>query len=56
MPRDARFSLAGVPMHLLQRGHKRAACFFESSDYRYYLERLGELSLAFDCAVHATAS
>ena len=53
MPRHARFSLAGVPMHLLQRGHNRAACFFESCDYRYYLERLGELSLAFECAIHA---
>jgi putative transposase len=53
MPRHARFSLAGVPMHVLQRGHNRSACFFDPSDHRYYLDRLRELSEAFGCAVHA---
>jgi putative transposase len=55
MPRHARFSLAGVPMHVLQRGHNRtqfsghnrSACFFDPSDHRYYLDRLRELSEAF---------
>ncbi len=54
MPRRPRIALAGVPLHLIQRGNNRAACFFEEEeDYRFYLDLVGELSGKFGCAVHA---
>ena len=45
--------LAGVPVHAIQRGHNRAACFFEPVDYTFYLEQLARHAGRFDCAVHA---
>ncbi len=53
MPRTARMRMAGIPLHVLQRGHDRGACFFAESDYRFYLSQLGPLSRRFDCRVHA---
>ena len=53
MPRRPRIALAGVPVHLIQRGNNRGACFFAEEDYRYYLGQLSELSVRFGCAVHA---
>ena len=55
MPRRPRVALAGVPVHLLQRGHNRHACFFADEDYALYLAHLAELSAKFGCAVHAFA-
>lgn len=37
MPRRARLALPGVPLHLIQRGNNRQACFFADEDYRFYL-------------------
>ena len=37
MPRRARIVLPGVPLHLIQRGNNRQACFFADDDYRFYL-------------------
>jgi putative transposase len=53
MPRHARFMLARVPVHVIQRGHNRAACFFAAADYGRYLDHLQILAARFDCAVHA---
>ena len=53
MPRRARLRLAGVPLHLIQRGNNRSACFFAVEDYSLYLLHLGELSRKFGCLVHA---
>ena len=53
MPRRARIAVAGVPLHLIQRGNNRSACFFAEEDYRRYLDHLAELSEKFCCAVHA---
>jgi putative transposase len=53
MPRRARLRLAGVPLHLIQRGNNRSACFFAEEDYALYLFHLGELSRKFGCLVHA---
>lgn len=53
MPRRPRVALAGVPLHLIQRGHNRDACFFADDDYRAYLDYLGEFATKFGCAVHA---
>lgn len=53
MPRRPRVALAGIPVHMIQRGHNRKACFFADEDYALYLAHLAELSVRFGCAVHA---
>jgi putative transposase len=40
MPRRARLTLPGVPLHVIQRGNNRQACFFADQDYRRYLDWL----------------
>jgi putative transposase len=53
MPRRARLRLAGLPLHLIQRGNNRGACFFAPEDCRLYLRHLQEQAQRFDCAIHA---
>ena len=53
MPRTARSVLVGCPLHIVQRGINRNACFFSESDYRQYLHYLAEFSERFACSVHA---
>ena len=53
MPRRARIVVADVPVHVIQRGNNRGACFFDDADYARYLAHLGELTGKFECAVHA---
>lgn len=53
MPRRPRITLAGVPLHLLQRGNNRQACFFSKADYQAYLNWLGEYAERYSCAIHA---
>jgi putative transposase len=53
MPRTARIRVAGIPWHVVQRGHARAACFFEPADYHFYLALLEKLSPQCGCDVHA---
>ncbi len=53
MPRRARLKFAGVPLHIIQRGNNRIACFFAEKDYRFYLRHLEELAQRFECGVHA---
>jgi len=53
MPRRARLSLSNVPMHIIQRGNTRQACFFADEDYRNYLDWLGEYAGKTGCRVHA---
>lgn len=43
MPRRPRIHLAGFPLHLVQRGHKRDACFFGVEDFQAYRHWLGEV-------------
>ncbi len=45
--------MPGVPLHLIQRGNNRQACFFEEDDYRFYLEWLITYAKDAGCAVHA---
>ena len=45
--------MAGVTMHVIQRGNNRSPCFFNAADYRIYLEQLEALSARFECLVHA---
>jgi putative transposase len=53
MPRRARLRAADLPLHLIQRGNNRSACFAADNDYLVYLSHLEELADRFDCAVHA---
>lgn len=53
MPRRARVLLPGVPLHLIQRGNNRSACFYSEADYLFDLQCLAEQADKHDCAVHA---
>ena len=53
MPRRARLLVPGVPVHLIQRGNNRSACFYAEDDYRFYLEHLAEQATKHGCALHA---
>jgi REP-associated tyrosine transposase len=53
MPRRPRIHLAGVPLHIVQRGHNRDACFFGEDDYLAYPHGLGEALKESGCALHA---
>lgn len=53
MPRRARLSIPGVPLHIRQRGIDRARCFGSEADYWVYLGLLAELRHKFACRVHA---
>lgn len=53
MPRRARLTLPGVPLHLIQRGNNRQACFFADEDCRFYLDWLAEHASKTGCRIHA---
>ena len=53
MPRRSRLKAAGVPMHIIQRGNNRQACFFADEDYQFFLDCLVKLAKRFRCALHA---
>lgn len=55
MPRRPRTHLDDVPLHIVQRGHNRAPCFFAEEDYFTYLHWLGEALKETGCALHAYA-
>ena len=53
MPRRARLALPGVPLHIIQRGNNRQACFFADEDCRFYLDWLKEYADKAGCRIHA---
>jgi putative transposase len=53
MPRHARLRLGRVPLHVVQRGVNRCACFDGDDDREVYLALLEELAERFECALHA---
>jgi putative transposase len=53
MPRRPRAHLDGLPLHIVQRGHNREACFFADEDYFCYLHWLRQALTASGCALHA---
>src|SRR3954463_15530141 len=53
MARPPRLELPGVPLHVVQRGNNRAACFFNDTDRRFYLKCLRKAASSRGCAVHA---
>jgi putative transposase len=55
MPRRPRLNLTGLPLHIVQRGNNRSACFFAKEDYSFCLLSLGLLSAKHRCSIHAYA-
>jgi putative transposase len=53
MPRPHRVVLPSIPLHVIQRGNNRAACFHLHNDYAVYLDMLYECAFDTGCAVHA---
>lgn len=43
----------GVPVHAIQRGNNRAACFAEDEDREFFLHHLGRLARQESCSIHA---
>ena len=53
MPRRARIQLDNTPVHLIQRGNNRAACFFAPDDYNFYLNHLADACREESVQLHA---
>lgn len=53
MPRRPRWFLPNQPLHVIQRGNNRQACFFADEDYRFYLDWLLEGARRYGCDIHA---
>ncbi|HEY5292049.1 MAG TPA: transposase [Burkholderiales bacterium] len=45
--------IPGHPLHVIQRGHLRSACFFGEEDCVVYLGWLGGYAARYSCSVHA---
>lgn len=53
MARKPRFSLPGIPQHVIQRGNNREPCFYAEDDYYRYLNDLKQALGRNDCRLHA---
>jgi len=53
MARKPRFTLPGVPQHVIQRGHNREPCFYAKQDYIRYIAYSSEAAKCNKVAVHA---
>jgi putative transposase len=53
MARKLRLHIAGMPVHLIQRGNNRCPCFVEDSERLLYLSLLKEAARMHGCGVHA---
>lgn len=52
MPRLARFTPAGIPQHVIQRGNNRQVTFCCDEDFAFYIYCLKEYSEKFDVDIH----
>lgn len=53
MPRQPRVVIAGQPHHIIQRGNNKQNIFKTPKDYYYFLHKLHETSIEYDCDIHA---
>lgn len=53
MPRSPRIAIAGLPLHIVQRGNNRQACFVNTKDYETYLRVMEEASGYYGVHIHA---
>jgi len=52
MPRRSRLVVPEMPLHIIQRGNNRQACFYCDDDYLFYLECLRVYSRKTNCLIH----
>lgn len=55
MARHPRLRLAGIPLHVIQRGNNRSRCFHSDADRRRFLDYLGQQARRHSVSVHAYA-
>ena len=53
MARRPRLYLPDCPLHIIQRGNNRDACFRDDSDYKAYLHFMREAAAQYEVAIHA---
>jgi putative transposase len=53
MARTARLVIPELSVHIVQRGHDGGDCFFERTDYLFYLSLLREFAPRCACSIHA---
>jgi REP element-mobilizing transposase RayT len=53
MSRQPRFTLPGIPQHVIQRDNNREPCFYAEQDYWRYLYDLKEAATHNQAAIHA---
>ena len=53
MPRLPRYTLSGVPQHIIQRGNIRQAIFATEGDYQAYRAWLKQASDHYGLLIHA---
>lgn len=53
MARQPRLALPGVPLHVIQRGNNRGACFLSDGDRHLYLRCLSNAAGHHGCHIHA---
>ena len=52
MPRRSRIVVLNIPLHIIQRGNNKQACFFVGDDYLFYLKWLEEYALTSGCLIY----
>lgn len=52
MARRPRVLVPNMPVHVVQRGNNRQACFFQAADYAVYLKKLKECADKFNVRIH----
>lgn len=52
LARRPRIMVPNVPVHVIQRGNNRQACFFQTADYAVYLSKLKEVAEKFEVDIH----
>ncbi len=53
MPRTNRIAPIGIPVHIIQRGNNRQACFLTEQDFGAYIKWLKKYASKFNVEVHA---
>ena len=53
MARLNRVSPVGIPLHIIQRGNNRQACFASEADMKAYLNWLKDFAKKYDVSIHA---
>lgn len=53
MARQTRFTIAGIPQHVIQRGNNREPCFYEEGDYLRYKNDLLDAAKENQAIIHA---